>query len=87
LWLGRKHQHRLITGDLFLVYMITYPVGRFLLEFLRLDFSPVAGINANQTLMAVVAVFAAGWLYWRHRQARRLESEETDIQARRAVNE
>lgn len=67
LWLGRKYQNRLIPGDLFLVYLIVYPVGRFLLEFVRLDYSPVAGLNANQTLMAVVAFLAAGGLYWRHR--------------------
>jgi hypothetical protein len=39
-----------------------------LLEFLRLDPSRVAGINANQILMLVVAVLSVGTLIWRHRQ-------------------
>jgi len=47
--------------------LIVYPVGRFLLDFLRLDASMVAGININQTVMAVVAVLAALTLFLRHR--------------------
>jgi phosphatidylglycerol:prolipoprotein diacylglycerol transferase len=66
LWLGRRYQDRLKDGDIFLVYLIIYPVGRFLLEFLRLDASFVAGINANQTLMAVVAIGSTLTLIYRH---------------------
>jgi phosphatidylglycerol---prolipoprotein diacylglyceryl transferase len=36
------------NGDIFLVYLVVYPVGRFLLDFLRLDASMVGGININQ---------------------------------------
>jgi len=68
LWIGRKYADRLKPGDVFLVYLIIYPVGRFLLEFLRLDPSPVAGININQTLMAVTALSAAAALILRHRK-------------------
>jgi hypothetical protein len=32
-----------------------------------LDASRLAGINANQTLSAIVVVVAAGLLIWRHR--------------------
>lgn len=68
LWISRRFTDRLKTGDLFLIYLITYPVGRFLLDFLRLDASRVAGININQTVMAVVAVLSAAALLWRHRR-------------------
>ena len=67
LWLGKRYADRLKSGDLFLTYMIMYPVGRFLLEFLRLDSSQVAGINANQALMLIVAICASIWLFMRHR--------------------
>jgi phosphatidylglycerol:prolipoprotein diacylglycerol transferase len=67
LWIGRKFAHRLRTGDIFLTYLVIYPVGRFLLEFLRLDPSPVAGVNINQTIMAVIAVAAVIALIFRHR--------------------
>ncbi len=67
LWLARRYPKRLKNGDLFLIYLIVYPVGRFLLEFLRLDASQVAGINANQTLMLIVFLLSSAALIWRHR--------------------
>lgn len=68
LWLGRRFAGRLQPGDIFLTYLIAYPVGRFALEFLRLDAAQLGGINANQTLMAVIALLAVGLLYFRHRK-------------------
>jgi phosphatidylglycerol:prolipoprotein diacylglycerol transferase len=73
--LGRKYDDRLINGDLFLIYLIAYPLGRFSLEFLRLDPSHVAGININQTVMLVVALSAVGVLVWRHWKSGRSEAE------------
>jgi phosphatidylglycerol:prolipoprotein diacylglycerol transferase len=67
LWLGRRFPERLKTGDLFLVYLVVYPLGRFLLDFLRLDAPVLFGINANQTLMGVVALCSAITLFLRHR--------------------
>jgi len=66
LWLGRKYQDRLKTGDLLLTYMVIYPMGRFLLEFLRLDAAFVGDLNINQSIMAVVALASAAALVWRH---------------------
>lgn len=67
-WISRRFADRLKPGDILLVYLIVYPVGRFLLEFLRLGVSIVGGLNVNQTFMAVVALCAAGTLYFRHRK-------------------
>ncbi len=67
LWVEKRFAAQRKPGDLFLVYLIVYPIGRFLLEFLRLDPSPVAGLNINQTLMAIVALASAITLYLRHR--------------------
>src|SRR5215213_7046814 len=67
LWISRRFTDRLKNGDIFLLYLIIYPVGRFFLDFLRLDASLVDGININQTVMAVVAVAAALALFLRHR--------------------
>jgi phosphatidylglycerol:prolipoprotein diacylglycerol transferase len=77
LWLPRRYQDRLISGDLFLIYLILYPTGRFLLEFLRLETSYVAGVNINQLLMAVVAILAAAALIWRHRKRNKIQQELT----------
>lgn len=67
LWLARRFAERLKSGDIFLVYMMTYPLIRFLLEFLRLDSSELAGINANQMLALVILVVAGLILFLRHR--------------------
>lgn len=68
LWISRRFADSLKDGDIFLVYLVIYPVGRFLLDFLRLDASLVGGININQTVMAFVALFASVTLYLRHRK-------------------
>jgi phosphatidylglycerol:prolipoprotein diacylglycerol transferase len=56
--IGRKYKDKLYRGDIFLGYLVLYPVGRFLLEFIRLDPSNVGGMNVNQTIMAVIAISA-----------------------------
>lgn len=68
IWVMRRFSSVIKDGDIFLVYLIVYPVGRFLLDFLRLDAAMLGGINANQAAMAVVAVFSAIALVWRHRE-------------------
>jgi phosphatidylglycerol:prolipoprotein diacylglycerol transferase len=71
LWLARKLANWIKVGDIFLMYLIWYPVGRFFLEFLRLNSAQIGGINFNQTFMAVIAVLAAGLLIWRHKFPRK----------------
>lgn len=66
IWVGRKYQDKLKDGDIFLMYLISYPIYRFFMEYLRLDNSYVGGINANQAMMLVVAVLSAGVIAWRH---------------------
>jgi len=68
LWLSFKYREKLKHGDVFLSYLVSYPIFRFFMEFLRLDNSYVGGINANQTFMLVIALLAGGFLIWRHRQ-------------------
>jgi len=51
-----------------MIYLVVYPVGRFLLEFLRLDYAIIAGININQTVMLVVAIVSTVVLFLRHRK-------------------
>jgi phosphatidylglycerol:prolipoprotein diacylglycerol transferase len=79
LWLSRRFSSRLKPGDIFLGYLVIYPIGRFLLEFLRLDASQLVGINANQTLAIVVALIAAGVLIWRHFPPRFKKSEKENV--------
>jgi phosphatidylglycerol:prolipoprotein diacylglycerol transferase len=73
LYLARRYSHWLKDGDLFVIYLIAYPVLRFLLDFLRLDNNQVLGLNTNQTIMLFVAIAAGLFLAQRHRRLRRHE--------------
>jgi phosphatidylglycerol:prolipoprotein diacylglycerol transferase len=84
IWITRRFKDLLKPGDVFLVYLITYPVGRFLLDFLRLDASQLVGVNANQTFMAIVAIVSAAALIWRHRSSTAVKK---DVVSEDAVRE
>jgi phosphatidylglycerol:prolipoprotein diacylglycerol transferase len=77
LWLGRRFADKLEAGDIFLAYLIAYPVGRFFLDFLRLDAAQLGGVNANQAFVGLVALAAAGLLFWRHRAGRASNTKDT----------
>ncbi len=66
LLISRRHREKLYKGDVFLLYLVFYPVIRFALEFMRLDPSSVGGFNINQSIMGVVAILAAFLLVYRH---------------------
>ena len=75
LWVARKFVNKLKPGYIFQFYLILYPIARFLLEYLRLDASSVAGINANQTLMAVIALSSLALLIIRERRGGKTVAE------------
>ncbi len=87
LWIGKRFANRLKDGDIFLTYLIIYPIGRFFLEFLRLDPSPVAGINVNQTTMAAIALCAVIALILRHRLGARKAAVATSEEVVNAGSE
>ena len=68
LWLDRSDKVHLKQGSLFLVYLVAYPVGRFFLEFLRLDTAQVGGVNMNQVVMAVTAIAGGTVLFLREKK-------------------
>ena len=70
LWINRKHNSKLIPGDITLGYFVVYPSIRFLLEFIRVDSSRIATLNANQTLMAIVALASVVALIYRKQMSK-----------------
>jgi phosphatidylglycerol:prolipoprotein diacylglycerol transferase len=76
LWLDWRYRDRLLPGDIIFTYLIIYPLGRFFLEFLRLDSPTFGGINTNQTIMLVVAIVSAGIMVYRHLKERQKKSSQ-----------
>ncbi|MEL7646084.1 MAG: prolipoprotein diacylglyceryl transferase [Anaerolineaceae bacterium] len=91
LYVGRKYKNKFYRGDIFLLYLVLYPVIRFGLEFLRLDPSPVAGFNINQTIMGIVALVSSALLIIQHtirrpKEVQALETEGIDISEMQTVS-
>ena len=84
--IGRKYEEKLVSGDLLYIYLIIYPVGRFLLEFIRLDASYIGSININQIIMACVAVFGAWMLIYNHLKKKRKDGEGEEAGEEAAVS-
>lgn len=68
-WLSRHFQSNVRQGDITLLYLIWYPLGRFFIEFLRTDswFFPGTTFNVVHILSAISVLIAISGLYLRHR--------------------
>jgi phosphatidylglycerol:prolipoprotein diacylglycerol transferase len=68
LWVSRKFAPQLKEGDLFLLYLIWYPLGRFFIEFLRTDswFFANTPFNVVHVLCAIAVITGVGLLLKRH---------------------
>ena len=75
LFMSRRFAGWLKDGDLLLMYLIGYPIGRFFLEFLRLDSPRFGTINVNQMVMLAVALVSGFLLFWRHRNQETLPKD------------
>ena len=67
--LSRKYSNRLQDGDVFISYLILYPVGRFFVEALRPDAWKMASIPVAQIIALVSIAGAGATLWYRHRVA------------------
>ena len=90
LYIARKYKDKLFTGDLFLMYLVYYPLVRFGLEFIRLDPSAVGTININQTVMLIVGILALLILVLRHtvwlpKAVREVQAEGIDVSEMKLV--
>jgi len=68
-WISRRFNAPLRDGDITLMYLLWYPLGRFFIEFLRTDswFFPGTPFNVVHLLSAIAVLVAAVLLYKRHR--------------------
>jgi phosphatidylglycerol:prolipoprotein diacylglycerol transferase len=80
-WISRRFEKRLKDGDLFLLYLIWYPLGRFFIEFLRTDswFFPGTPFNVVHLLSAIAIIGATTILFIRHRNVPSTQEEDDNI--------
>lgn len=89
LWISRRFAKQLRRGDLILLYLIWYPLGRFFIEFLRTDswFFVGTPFNVVHILSAITVVGAIIALILRHRRGEVVEAEpETPFRPARVID-
>jgi len=77
LWIARRFANRLRDGDVFLLYVSLYSVGRFFVEALRIDPAFLIGgsMRGNLFVSSVLALGFALILFLRHSRHPRKRSE------------
>ena len=75
-WISRRFEHSLRPGDLLLLYIIWYPTGRFILEFLRTDswFFPGTPFNVVHLLAGIAVIASLIILIRRHSRPAMMET-------------
>ncbi len=68
MWVGRRFKDRLRQGNIFLLYLVWYPLGRFLVEYLRPDAWMMGSLAAAQVFaLVMVALAVVGLVYLNRR--------------------
>jgi phosphatidylglycerol---prolipoprotein diacylglyceryl transferase len=77
LWVARRFSERLKAGDVFVLYVCLYSVGRFFLETLRIDTAFVIGpsIRGNLFVSGALTLGFALLLLLRHSRSSRIHSK------------
>lgn len=75
-WISRRFEHSLRPGDLMLLYIIWYPTGRFMMEFLRTDswFFPGTPFNVVHLLAGIAVLVSVVILIRRHSRPALMET-------------
>jgi phosphatidylglycerol:prolipoprotein diacylglycerol transferase len=68
LYIARRFQGRLRSGDVFCLYLVIYGVGRLLVEALRPDAWLVGGIPTAQIVSVLAIIAGVALMVLRHRQ-------------------
>jgi phosphatidylglycerol:prolipoprotein diacylglycerol transferase len=67
LLISRKWQKSLLKGDIFLMYVIYYSIGRFYLEGLKLNVWTIEGIPTARWITSIAILVSMAILSYRHR--------------------
>ncbi|HUW96317.1 MAG TPA: prolipoprotein diacylglyceryl transferase [Anaerolineae bacterium] len=78
MYVARRFGDRLLKGDVFLVYCILYPLGRFLVELQRPDAWMLGPLAAAQAISLLIMLAAVAILVYRHRRRSAAEAQPVD---------
>lgn len=84
--ISRKATKRLLNGDLFLLYGVLYPLGRFFIEYQRPDAYELktwvfAGVPMAQWVSIAAILFFGSVLIYRHQRSGAIAATEQDVTA------
>jgi phosphatidylglycerol---prolipoprotein diacylglyceryl transferase len=80
-FISRRFKDRLRSGDLLLLYLIWFPIGRFFIEFMRSDswFFPGTPFDLVHLLSAIAVISSATILILRHRHQPASEAQQPEV--------
>ncbi len=80
LWIARRFSKQLKEGDVFLLFLIWSPLGRFFIEFMRTDswFFPGTPFNPVHILTAAMVISASIIFFLRHRGTTSSQTQSVD---------
>lgn len=70
-------KHRKFNGEVFLLYLLGYGIGRFWIESLRTDqlILPIVGIPVSMVVAAIMVIGSAIWIILGHKKSRLAEGK------------
>ncbi len=74
LFLNRYEKHQKFNGEIFLMYLTAYGLGRFFIEGIREDSLWLGPFRISQLLAAVCVVAGIGFILWFRHQAKQRET-------------
>lgn len=78
LYIARRYSDCLLRGELFGLYLILYPLGRFFLEMIRLDSPMIGYISIAQGIALIAISVSAGAMAYRRWRKKGMEETEQE---------
>ncbi len=73
------------SGNVFLLYLVLYSVGRFMIEGFRTDSLMLGPLRAAQVVSLALIVLGSFFLYWQNRKAKTGQSRKAQARQNRGV--
>ena len=74
LYVSHRYRERLLPGEIFAAYLCLYALGRFSLDFIRLDNASIGVLTVAQMVSLACIAGAAGLVAYRRRRTQATET-------------